>query len=82
MNTPVTSHGYWWLTSRKLIVDIKNRIAFKICTAVPRVEKYKIGAAVQILRHYPLYYISRRLICERSVKYATIHVQEVSHQYP
>ena len=48
-NTPVTSHGYWWLTSSKLIVEIKNRIAFKICTAVPRVEKYKIGAAVQIL---------------------------------
>ena len=29
--------------------EIKNRIAFKICTAVPSVEKYKIGAAVQIL---------------------------------
>ena len=27
----------------------KNRIAFKIWTAVTRVEKYKIGAAVQIL---------------------------------
>ena len=27
----------------------KNRIAFKILTAVPRVEKYKIGTAVQIL---------------------------------
>ena len=27
----------------------KNRIAFKICNAVPRVEKYKIGAAVQTL---------------------------------
>ena len=26
----------------------KNRIAFKIWTAVPRVEKYKIGEAVQI----------------------------------
>ena len=29
--------------------EIKNRIAFKIWTAVHRVEKYKIGAAVQIL---------------------------------
>ena len=30
--------------------EIKNRIAFKIWTIVPRVEKYKIGAAaVQIL---------------------------------
>ena len=28
--------------------EIKNRIAFKILTAVPRAEKYKIGAAVQI----------------------------------
>ena len=28
---------------------IKYRIAFKIWTAVPRFEKYKIGAAVQIL---------------------------------
>ena len=28
--------------------EIKNRIAFKIWTAVPRVENYKIGAAVQI----------------------------------
>ena len=27
----------------------KNRTAFKIGTAVPRVEKYKIGAAVKIL---------------------------------
>ena len=29
--------------------EIKNRIAFKIWNAVPRVEKYKIGAAVRIL---------------------------------
>ena len=29
--------------------EIKNRIAFKIWTAFPRVEKYKIGSAVQIL---------------------------------
>ena len=29
--------------------EIKNRIAFEIWTAVPRVEKYKIGAAIQIL---------------------------------
>ena len=28
--------------------QIKNRIAFKIWTAVTRVEKYEIGAAVQI----------------------------------
>ena len=28
--------------------EIKNRISFEIWTAVPRVEKYKIGAAVQI----------------------------------
>ena len=47
--------------SRILVADlskmhrrgIKNRIAFKIWTAVPRVEKYEIGAAVQILeRNY------------------------------
>ena len=30
-NTPVTSHGYWSLNSRKWI---KNRIAFKIWTAL------------------------------------------------
>ena len=31
-------------------LEIKNRIAFKIWTAVPRIENYKIGgAAVQIL---------------------------------
>ena len=30
--------------------EIKNRIAFKIWTVVPRVEKYKIGATVQILK--------------------------------
>ena len=29
--------------------EIKNRITFKIWTAVPRLEKYKTGAAVQIL---------------------------------
>ena len=28
---------------------LENRIAFKIWTTVPHVEKYKIGAAVQIL---------------------------------
>ena len=29
--------------------EIKNRLAFKIWTAFPRVEKYKISAAVQNL---------------------------------
>ena len=48
----------------------KNRIAFKIWTAVPRVEKYKIGAAVQILETISaLFY------------FATIHIREVSHKY-
>ena len=31
----------------------KNRIAFKIWTAVPGVEKFTIGAAVQILETFP-----------------------------
>ena len=29
--------------------EIRNRIAYKFSTTVPRVEKYKVGAAVQIL---------------------------------
>ena len=29
--------------------EIENQIAFKIWTAVPRIERYKIGSAVQIL---------------------------------
>ena len=55
---PVT--GYWCLTSRKWIVswNKKKRIAFKILTAVPRMENYKIGAAVQILE--TIGYISSR----------------------
>ena len=32
----------------------KNRIAFKIWTAVPCVEKYKIGTALSDFRDYPL----------------------------
>ena len=77
-NTPVSSHGYLWLTSRKWIVAKwkKNRIAFEIWTAIPRVEKYKIGAAVQILE------IIRLFFYERSIKYAKIRLREVSHQYP
>ena len=42
---------------------------------VPRVEKYKIGAAD--FRDFPLYLISRRFIYERSVKYATIRLRNV-----
>ena len=45
----------------------KNRIAYKIWTAVPRVEKYKIGAAVQILE-------TIRFI----LFFAMIHSEEVS----
>ena len=56
----------------------KNLIAFKIWTAVPRVEKYKIGPAVQILETVPFILFRndsftrgqsnvRRFINERSV---------------
>ena len=50
-STPVTSRGFWWLTSRKWMAAKKKRIIFKNWTAVPRVEKYEIGgeAAVRIL---------------------------------
>ena len=41
---------------------IKNRIAFKIWTAVRRVEKYKIGAAGTDIRDHLLYFISQRFI--------------------
>ena len=54
----------------------KNRKAFKIWTAFPRVEKYKIGAAVQIFE--TIRFIEFRY--ERSVKYATIHLREVSNR--
>ena len=57
--------------------EIKNRIDFKIWTAVPRGEKYKIGTAVQIWEaiRFILFRndsfkrgqsIMRRFICERS----------------
>ena len=49
-NVHMTRHGYWWLTS-------------KIWTAAPRVEKYKTGAAVQILETIRFYF-------------ATIHLRE------
>ena len=58
---------------------MKNRIAFQIWTAVPRVENYNLRRGSDF-RDYPLYSISR-LIYERSVKYATIQLREVSHQY-
>ena len=48
--------------------EIKNRIAFEIKIAVPRIEKYKIGAADQILE--TLFY------------FVTIHLRDVSQQYP
>ena len=48
----------------------KNRITFKIWTAVPRIEKYKIGAAAQILETIRFILF----INERSVKYVTIHI--------
>ena len=54
--------------------EIENQIAFKIWTAVPRIERYKIGSAVQILETDLFSFIY-----ERSVKYATIHSREVSH---
>ena len=47
--------------------EIKNRITVKIWAAVRRVEKYKIGAAVQILE-------TIRFI----LFFATIHSQDVS----
>ena len=61
--------------------EIKNRITGKIWAAVRRVEKYKIGAAVQILE--TLRFILFRDDSFRSgpVNYATIHLREVCHQY-
>ena len=61
--------------------EMKNRIAFKIWTAVPRVEKYKIGAALQILETIR-FILFRDDIYEKLVKYSTIHLREVRHQYP
>ena len=61
----------------------KNRIAFKIWTAVPRVEKYKFGAAGQILE--TIRFISFRydsFTGGHSNTYTTIHLRAVSHQYP
>ena len=46
---PVTDITVWLLVNESSRNNKKNRIAFKIWTAVPRVEKYRIGAAVQIL---------------------------------
>ena len=60
--------------------EIKNRIAFKIWTAVPRVEKYKIGAAVGILETIRFILFRANLFrTERSVKYATVHLRMPSH---
>ena len=56
--------------------EIKNRIAFKFRTAVPRVEKYKIGAAVGILETIRFILFRPNLFrIERSVKYATVHLR-------
>ena len=48
--------------------ELKNRIAFKISTAVPRVEKFKISAAVQNLETILFIFF-----------FATINLREVSH---
>ena len=45
--------------NRREIKKKTDTIAFKIWTAVPRVEEYKIDAAVQILEDYPLYLLFR-----------------------
>ena len=69
-NTPVTSHGYWWLTSRKWIaayltdlLEIKKRIFSKIWTAAPRVEKNRWS--ISVFRDYPLYFILHQFINTR-----------------
>ena len=73
--------------------EIKNRIAFKIWTAVPRVEKNKIGAAVQILDtiRFIIFYADsftrgqsnmRRFIYERSATYIRDWSLAYSFIYP
>ena len=61
--------------------EIKNRIAFKILSAVPHVQNHKIGAAAHIYRLSVLVYFAT-IHLQESIKYATIHLREVSHQYP
>ena len=46
---PVTDIGGWPLVNESSRNEKKNRIAFEIWNAIPRVEKYKIGAVAQIL---------------------------------
>ena len=69
---PATDIGGWPLVNESSRNNKKKqkRIAFKVWTAVPCVEKYKIGAAVQILEIIHFFLILRRFI---SVKYVTIH---------
>ena len=50
-NTPVTSHGYWWLTSRKWIIANKiKRIVSKIWTATTVLYFSTWGTSAQILK--------------------------------
>ena len=49
-NTPMTSHWYWWLTSRKwFVMNWKTANSLWNLNRSPSCWKYKIGAAVQIL---------------------------------
>ena len=48
------------------LIFVSDRIVFKIWTAVPRVEKYKIGPAVQIIETI------------RIIKFRDVHIREVS----
>ena len=72
----------WLVTVTDFVAKQKNRIAFKIWTAVPRVEKYKIGAAAVQILETTRFILFRDDSFTRSVKYATILLREVSHQYP
>ena len=59
-----------------------NRIVSKIWTdSAPILYFSTRGTAAQILKAIR-FFISRRFIYERSVEYMTIHLREVSHQYP
>ena len=61
--------------------EIKNRIAFKIGFAVPRVEKYKIGTAVQILETIRLAKSNvYRLHCLPTVRYSVCYNSYLAEQ--
>ena len=62
--------------------ELKNGIAVEIWTEVHRVEKYKIGAAVQTLETIRFILFRDASLKDVSQIYATIHLRQVTHQYP